>query len=194
MKICVANAKGGTGKTTSSVYLAALLARRGEPVTLVDADPQGSAAEWLEIAPMPGVRVVEAPSERLLVRTLAESTACHVVVDTPPGNERLIRASIVGADSVVIPARTGAVEISRVQVTLSMIPPGTPAGLALTMAESQTIDFRSQSAAWSAAGVWVLGAIPKRVSVARGPDGPLNMDALDAYATVLDSIRPKEVA
>ncbi|MBB0994994.1 ParA family protein, partial [Dietzia sp. SLG510A3-3B2-2] len=50
MKIAVVNTKGGVGKTTTAIYLATVASAQGKSTELLDADPQGSATSWAEIA------------------------------------------------------------------------------------------------------------------------------------------------
>jgi chromosome partitioning protein len=162
--------KGGVGKTTTSVYLAALAAAGRRSVTLVDADTQASAAEWVEAA----------PDERL-DRLDSDGVA---VVDTPPGHERLLGKALERATVVVIPTRVGGVETPRAAAVLEMVPDGTPFGLVICSARVVTRDYHATLADWADAGVRVWGTVPERVAIATGPAGQLSLDGLDAYRNV----------
>ena len=188
MIVVVAALKGGVGKTTTSVYLSALAAGGRRTSTLIDADPQASAAEWLDSATdevFERIDLVEAPTERLVAKALdkvdAEDTA---VVDTPPGHERLLAKALEHADAVVVPTRVGGVETARVEAVLSLVPRKTPAGLVVCSARTYTRDYQEAVVGWAEAGVPVWGTVSERVSIASGPDAALSVDGLEAYRGV----------
>jgi chromosome partitioning protein len=188
MIVVVAALKGGVGKTTTSVYLTAVAAASRRPVTLIDSDAQASAAEWLEQAedePFEDVTVVEAPTGRLMTRAIERIDAEDIgIVDSPPGNERMLESAMAAADCVVVPTRVGGVETARAEAVFDMVPRKTPAGLVICSARTYTRDYQDAVAAWREAEIPVWGSIPERVTIAAGPDGWLATDGLDAYRTV----------
>jgi chromosome partitioning protein len=185
MNVVVTNLKGGVGKTTTAVYLSAVAVAKGyDPVVLIDADRQASSAEWLEERPIEGVTVVEAPSERMLVRAMSRHEGL-AIIDTPPGDERIVQSAINSADAVVIPTRAGGVEYPRVVVTLEMIPAATPRGIVIAAARLGTNDLDETIAWWRGESVPVWGVVPERVGIAAGPEARLYRDGLEEYEAVL---------
>ncbi len=185
MNIVVSNVKGGVGKTTTAVYLAASAVERGlDPVLLVDADRQASSAEWLEARPVEGVELTEAPSERTLARAMERHDGL-AVVDTPPGDERIVRAAMERADAVVIPTRAGGVEFSRVVATLEMVPAKTPYGIVVCAARLGTNDLVQTLAWWESEQVPIWGIVPERVAIASGPEARLSREGIEVYDDVL---------
>ncbi|MQB35439.1 cobyrinic acid a,c-diamide synthase [Agrobacterium tumefaciens] len=110
MIVAVLNQKGGVGKTTIALHLAGEWARRRLRVTLVDADPQGSALDWSQ------QRSREGQPRSFGVVGLARDTlhreapelardADHVVIDGPPRVAGLMRSALLAADLVLMPVQ-----------------------------------------------------------------------------------------
>ena len=166
--------KGGVGKTTTAVYLAAVAAASKHETTLVDADPQASAADWVEVADdeaLDQITLVEAPTDRLLLKTLDRVDGNEIaIVDTPPGHERLLAKAIEQAASWSYPHAVWAASRRRaVEAVLDMVPNKVPVGLAICSARTYTRDYQDMVAAWAEADVPVWGTVSERVSIAAGP-------------------------
>lgn len=76
--IAIANQKGGVGKTTTAVNLSTILAKKGNKVVLLDADPQGNATSGLGVEKEDGkslydVLINEEPIENTLRDTIEKN-------------------------------------------------------------------------------------------------------------------------
>lgn len=116
--ITFCNLKGGTGKTTSAIYLAAALARKNQPVIVLNGDPQGSATEWAQQAEDAGTPL---PFEVMPAnaRSITQIKTTHtewIIIDCPPVESGIIDAAIQAADHVIVPTRPSTIEVNRMWV------------------------------------------------------------------------------
>lgn len=121
--ITVTQRKGGVGKTTIAICIAAELTRRGHDVALVDSDPQRSASQWAE----PGnleFPVYEMALTDTSVSAWAQEVrnirAGLVVIDTAP-NAREMGASVALANVILVPCTPSGLDLDATAQTLAII-------------------------------------------------------------------------
>jgi chromosome partitioning protein len=168
MIIAFAGQKGGVGKTTTAVNVAAEWHSRGRRVLLVDADPQGTARTWADVA-------AEASKEAPTV--VAMGAGLHrpdqlpalargydvTVIDCPPRHGEIQRAALMVADLVVLPCGPSAVDAWALGATLDLIGeartfrPDLPVHVLITRKVARTAIGAGAREALKASGLPVLG-------------------------------------
>lgn len=123
MIIGVLNQKGGVGKTTISVNLAATLSRNGRRVLLVDADPQGSALAWSSLREREPLFPVIGMAKPTLHRELPELAKGYdsVVIDGAPRVNEIARAATLASDLILIPVQPSPYDVWASADTVRLI-------------------------------------------------------------------------
>lgn len=112
MIITIANSKGGVGKSTIAVHLAAWLHEQGHSVTLADCDTQQSSSEWMNEA-IPELKTVRLSSQNEIVNELpllAKETD-YVIADGPGGDTDSSRVLLLRSDFAIMPCKASMLEV-----------------------------------------------------------------------------------
>ena len=174
MIISFLNQKGGVGKTTLSVNVAACLARQGHRVLLIDADKQGSATTWAtlrEDAPFQVVSMARPNMARDALKLAEDFT--HTVIDGPPHAEEIARSCIVASDFVVLPIEPSGLSTWASDLTVRQVKeaqefkPTIKCGFVVSRKIGKTVIGRDIRAMAAEAGLPILSSeIEQRVAFA----------------------------
>ncbi|WP_026439770.1 ParA family protein [Acidocella facilis] len=117
--ITIAATKGGVGKTTLAAALAtaALVARPGIRVGLVDLDPQGSLTAWWNRRDKREPQLLRQPEGDFRFDTAGARAAGFdlIVIDCPPGFSDILADAIATADLVLIPTGPSMIDLDAIE-------------------------------------------------------------------------------
>lgn len=122
--------KGGSAKTTTTMAIARILARRGEKVTVLDTDNTGGATLWAQYVAEENETRHEAkpdaeeyelgfdvlPANQATVSNPAALRRKYdgwVLIDTPPSDTGVVKAAMDAADIVIIPCQPSVSDLTH---------------------------------------------------------------------------------
>jgi chromosome partitioning protein len=121
--IALVNQKGGCGKTTVALHLAAAFWQAGENVLVLDLDPQASAAEWHDARsnPLPHVESVQPARLAKVIAHAREIATGVLVLDTAPHSEAAALDSSRCADLVLVPCQPSIMDLRAMRKTVELL-------------------------------------------------------------------------
>lgn len=124
MRVTVGNLKGGVAKSTSSVYIALVLAARGGRVLLADCDATNrTCLKWSSLAAdwPAAITVVswEVPDLARRVQAI-EADYDHIVIDTGPQRPAILRQALMVTDDLIVPVAPSPVELEQLPDTFTL--------------------------------------------------------------------------
>lgn len=115
--------KGGTGKTTLAIHLAAAASASGFVALVVDTDPQATACTWHAWRGDADPDVIDCAAHTLLPKKLQQAAdlgADLAVIDTPPHADIMAREACRAAELLLIPCRPRAFDLDAVRTTAEL--------------------------------------------------------------------------
>jgi len=112
MIIAIANSKGGVGKSTFAVHLAAWIQQQGYSVTLADCDIQHSSSEWIQEA-APKVNTVRLDTAKVVLDQLPilEQEVDFVIADGPGSQTETSLSLLLRAHLAIVPCKASMLEV-----------------------------------------------------------------------------------
>ena len=165
MIIAITALKGGVGKTTTAIHLAAYLQEKA-PTLLIDADRNRSALVWSRDEKLPFAVASQAGSPKLMKKYE------HIVIDMKarPENEDL-RDLVEGSDLVIIPTTPNHLDLDATVKAVDILEPlQANYKILLTQVDSRTISGQKAHQFLTEAKLPLFKtAIPKLVAFERAP-------------------------
>lgn len=121
--IAIVSQKGGSGKTTLSVNLAAAAEAAGAVALIIDTDPQATASQWGAWRSDKAPEVIDSAPPRIQAKVEAAQRqgATFIVIDTPPHADSAASRAVEVADLVLIPCRPSAFDLAAIKTTISLV-------------------------------------------------------------------------
>ena len=126
MIVALTGQKGGVGKSTLAICIAAELLARRHKVLLVDADPQGTIRTWGEVAAeagqtMPSIVSMGSTMHRPEQLPTVSAGYDHVIIDCPPRHGDIQRSALMVADMAILPCGPSSADAWALAASIDLI-------------------------------------------------------------------------